>query len=77
MQKHLVAVREEKLGEDWLTRFIAGRDAAANWYSGQGLKEPSTTAECRSALLQHIRRSIVQLKDGWITSGQEKYGHSL
>lgn len=77
MQKHFVAAREEKPGEDWLIRFIAGRDAAASWYLGQGLEEPPTAAECRSALLQHMPELIVLYDEACALVGDDDLAHRI
>ena len=54
MQKRFVALREERPGRAWLTRFDAGRDEAERWYLGEGRGPPPTSAECRAALRRHM-----------------------
>ncbi len=54
MQKRFVALREERPGQAWLTRFNAGRDEAERWYLGEGREPPPASDECRAALAQHM-----------------------
>lgn len=77
MHKHFIAAREEKPGEDWLARFVAGRDAAASWYLGQGLEEPSTAAECRSALRQHMPELIRRYDEACALVGDDDLAHRI
>lgn len=54
MQKRFVALREDRPGLAWLTRFNSGREEAERWYRGQGREPPSASAECRTALGRHM-----------------------
>ncbi len=54
MLKRFVFVREERPGQPWLARFIAGRGEAERWYLGDGSEPPPTSPECRNALRQHM-----------------------
>ncbi|MEO8922341.1 MAG: C45 family autoproteolytic acyltransferase/hydrolase [Caldimonas sp.] len=54
MQKRFVALREDRPGVAWLTRFNAGRDEALHWYLGEGRDPPATADECRAALRRHM-----------------------
>lgn len=54
MNKRFVALREDRPGLAWLTRFNAGRDEAERWYLGEGREPPPTSDECRAALRRHM-----------------------
>jgi predicted choloylglycine hydrolase len=54
MIKRFVFAREDRPGEAWLSRFVAGRGAAERWYLGENLQDAPTAAECRDALSRHM-----------------------
>jgi predicted choloylglycine hydrolase len=54
MHKRFVFAIEDQAGDDWLSRFVAGRDEAVRWYLGSKPAELPTVAECRAALREHM-----------------------
>jgi len=54
MLKRFVFDREDRPDAAWAARFSAGREAAEQWYRGQGLAPPPSAAECRTALARHM-----------------------
>ncbi len=54
MRKHFTFTREDRPGQDWCDRFAQGRDAAEQWYLGEGRAAPPTAAACRAALDRHM-----------------------
>jgi predicted choloylglycine hydrolase len=54
MLKRFVFASEDRPGEAWQDRFLAGREEAESWYLGKGRSAPPTSAECRAALSDHM-----------------------
>src|SRR5215475_387247 len=54
MLKRFVFARENRPGEAWLARFVAGRAEAERWYRGEGRRALPTVAECRAELRHHM-----------------------
>jgi predicted choloylglycine hydrolase len=55
--KRFIFAHEDRPGEAWLARFIAGREETERWYLGQNIAAP-TAAQCRAALREHMPELI-------------------
>ena len=57
MQKRFVALREDRPGLAWLSRFKSGRGETGRWYLGQGRDSPATSVECTGVRFIHVANS--------------------
>ena len=77
MIKRFVFAREDRPGEAWLSRFVAGRDAAERWYLGENLQDAPTAAECRDALSRHCSELVPHYDRVCGLVGEDDLAHRL
>jgi predicted choloylglycine hydrolase len=77
MEKRFVAEREVRPGKAWLERFQTGREEAARWYLGEGLKDQPTAAECRIALRKHMPELVPYYDDVCELVGEDDLAHRI
>ena len=77
MLKRFVALREDRPGTAWLSRFIAGRNETERWYLGEGLAPPATAAECRAALLRHMPELMPEYDRVCALVGDDDFAHRI
>jgi len=77
MIKRFVFEREDRPGETWLARFVAGRQAAVRWYPGDGLAAPPTATECRAILLRHMPELVPHYDRACAQVGNDDLAHRM
>jgi predicted choloylglycine hydrolase len=77
MLKQFFAEREDRPGGSWLSRFRAGREEAERWYLGQGLADPPSAVECRSALGIHMPELLPHYDDACALVGDDDIAHRI
>jgi len=77
MLKRFVFDQEDRPGAAWAARFDAGRDAALQWYCGQGLAPPPTAAECRAALARHMPELLEPYDRACTLVGDDEIAHCI
>lgn len=77
MQKRFVYLREDRPGNDWLARFVAGRAEAEAWYRGSGRGVPPTTAECAAQLRRHMPELLGEYERVCDLVGDDELAHQI
>ena len=77
MLKRFVALREDRPGAAWLSRFIAGRTETERWYRGEGLAPPATASECRAALRSHMPELMPEYDRVCALVGDDDFAHQI
>ncbi|MBN9264084.1 MAG: peptidase C45, partial [Hyphomicrobium sp.] len=77
MLKRFTFLREDQPGAAWLSRFIAGREEAERWYLGKGRTPPSSGAECRAALREHMPELLPQYDLVCALVGDDDRAHQI
>jgi predicted choloylglycine hydrolase len=77
MDKRFVFAREERPGDAWLDRFIAGRGEAERWYQGEGRTVPPTAADCRAALGRHMPELLPHYDEACALVGEDDLAHRI
>jgi predicted choloylglycine hydrolase len=77
VEKTFVAAREDRPGKAWLERFRVGREEAARWYVGKGLKEPPSASECRAALQRHMPELVPHYDHVCELVGEDDLAHRI
>ncbi|MBP1882534.1 C45 family autoproteolytic acyltransferase/hydolase [Sinorhizobium mexicanum] len=80
MEKTFVSAREDRPGEDWLSRFMAGRAGAESWYFGKAVTSrpiAPTATECRAALAQHMPELIPHYEHVCALVGDDELAHRV
>lgn len=77
MDKTFVTAREDRPGEAWLSRFIAGRAEAERWYFGQAASPTPTAKDCRAALLQYMPELVPYYEQACALVGDDEVAHRM
>ncbi|PDT82561.1 C45 family autoproteolytic acyltransferase/hydolase [Sinorhizobium sp. BJ1] len=77
MYKTFVAAREDRPGEAWLSRFVAGRAEAESWYFGQAVASTPSAKECRAALQQHMPELLPHYDHACTLVGADEVAHRV
>lgn len=77
MDKTFVAAREDRPGEAWLSRFVAGRAEAESWYFGRGAALTPSAKDCRAALASHMPELIPHYERACALVGDDEVAHKL
>ncbi|WP_331371279.1 C45 family autoproteolytic acyltransferase/hydolase [Sinorhizobium chiapasense] len=80
MEKTFVSAREDRPGEDWLSRFTTGRAGAESWYFGRARTSAPTAPtarECRAALAQHMPELIPHYEHVCALVGDDELAHRV
>jgi predicted choloylglycine hydrolase len=77
VRKRFVFACEERPGEAWRARFIAGRDEAERWYLRDSRADLPTAAECRAALLRHMLELIPHYDQARALVGDDELAHRI
>ncbi|MCZ4092459.1 C45 family autoproteolytic acyltransferase/hydolase [Sinorhizobium psoraleae] len=77
MYKTFIAAREDRPGEAWLSRFIAGRAEAEKWYFGRAVASTPNARDCRAALWQHMPELIPYYDDACGLVGDDEVAHRV
>lgn len=77
MHKRFVFAIEDRPGDDWLLRFVAGRDEAVRWYLGNKPAERPTAAECRAALREHMPELLPYYDRACALVGDDDMAHRV
>jgi predicted choloylglycine hydrolase len=77
MRKHFRFAREDQPGDDWLARFVTGREEATRWYLGEGMADPPTADECRNALRRHMPELMPQYERVCARVGDDDLAHRI
>ena len=77
MLKRFDFEREDRPGEAWLARFVAGRDEAERWYRGEGLADPPSAADCRAAIGRHMPELLPHYDRACTLVGADDMSHRI
>ena len=77
MYKTFVAAQEDRPGEAWLSRFIAGRAEAESWYFGKALGPAPSADDCRAALQRHMPELIPHYDNVCALVGDDEIAHRV
>lgn len=77
MEKTFVTAREDRPGEAWLSRFVAGRAEAEKWYFGQAAAATPTASDCRAALVQHMPELMPYYESACDLVGDDEVAHRM
>ncbi|MBB3397855.1 MULTISPECIES: C45 family autoproteolytic acyltransferase/hydolase [unclassified Rhizobium] len=77
MDKTFVTAREDRPGEAWLSRFVAGRAEAEKWYFGQAVAQTPTVKDCRAALRHHMPELMPFYESACALVGDNEVAHRM
>lgn len=77
MDKTFAAVKEDRPGKAWLSRFVAGREEAEKWYFGQARSPVPTAKECRAALLRFMPELAPAYDEACSLVGDDDVAHRM